>query len=155
MRVGPIRLTSTARSMGESKLTVAAEWMTMSQPPAARAPASVEAEAVGAHVALDDLHPAGHQLVERGLAAELVAQAVEAVVLEDLASGALLDVAHASGADQQHELAVGHRTQEALHQRGAQEAGAAGDGDALARRGRRRSRADVYQMVESCASMRG
>src|SRR4051812_9040379 len=31
MRVGPRRLTSTAPSSGESKLTVAAEWMTMSQ----------------------------------------------------------------------------------------------------------------------------
>jgi hypothetical protein len=40
-------------------------------------------------------------------------------------------VAHATGPDQQHQLAVGHRAQEPLHQCGAEEAGGTGDGDAL------------------------
>ena len=84
MRVGPSRLTSTAPSSGESKLTVAAEWMTMSQA-AQRGPALVvEAEAVAADVAGDDLHPAGDDARRRPSLAELGAQAVEGVVAEDL-----------------------------------------------------------------------
>ncbi|MEZ5139138.1 MAG: hypothetical protein R2711_10360 [Acidimicrobiales bacterium] len=48
-----------------------------------------------------------------------------------ISRAALLDVAHAPGPDQQHQLAVGHRAQEALDERSAEEAGGAGDGDAL------------------------
>ena len=47
--------------------------------------------AVGPDVAFDDLHATGDQFVERRLAADLLPQPVEAVVLEDLALGALLD----------------------------------------------------------------
>ena len=62
----------------------------------------------------------------------LGAQAVEGVVLEQLAlhppgRRRALAVAH-----QQHELAVGHRTQQSLDQRRADEAGRPGDGDAFA-----------------------
>ena len=92
----------------------------------------VEAEAVGADVAGHHLHPAGDHLVEGRLAAELLAEPVEAVVLEDLALGALLDGAHAAGPDEEHELAAGGRSQQALDQSGAHEAGGAGDEDALA-----------------------
>ena len=92
----------------------------------------VEAEAVGADVAGDHVDPSGHHLLERRPATEVLAHAVEAVVPEDLPVGALLDGALASGPDEQHELAVGDRAQQPLDERGAQEAGGAGDGDALA-----------------------
>jgi len=36
-----------------------------------------------------------------------------------------------AGAGQQHQLATGHAAEQALHERRAEEAGAAGDGDAL------------------------
>ena len=64
MRVGPSRLTSTARSSGESKLTVAAEWMTVSHVARSGPAGLVEAEAVGGDVAADDLHPAVDHGVE-------------------------------------------------------------------------------------------
>ena len=52
MRVGPSRLTSTARVERASRSeTVAAEWMTMSQPASSGPARLVEAEAVGADVA--------------------------------------------------------------------------------------------------------
>ena len=92
----------------------------------------VEPEPVGADVAGHHLNAAGDHLVEGRLAAELLAEPVEAVVLEDLALGALLDGAHAAGPDEEHELAVGGRSQQALDQSGAHEAGGAGDEDALA-----------------------
>ena len=104
----------------------------MSQAASGVAAGVVEAEAVGADVAGDHLDPAGHHLLERASAAEVVAQTVEAVVPEDLPVGPLLHGALASGPDEQHELAVGHRAQQPLDERGAEEAGGAGDGDALA-----------------------
>ena len=89
MRLGPSRLTSTAGSSGESKDTVAAEWMTMSQDAEGGAAGVVEAEPVGADVAGDRRDPSGDQLGEAVLA-ELLAEAVEGVVAEDLALGPLL-----------------------------------------------------------------
>jgi hypothetical protein len=88
-----------------------------------------QAEPVGAHVAGDDLHPALDHLVEPSLPPELVAESVEAVVLEDLTGGPLLDGAHAARADEQHELAARHGPQQPLDQCGAQETGGAGDGN--------------------------
>ncbi len=91
----------------------------------------VEAEAVAADVALDDLYPPLEQLGEAVLAV-LLAQAVEGVVLEQLPGGAALDGRAAAGADEQHELAVGHGPEQALDEGGAEEAGRAGDRDARA-----------------------
>ena len=101
---------------------------------AKRRPAGVvEAEPVGADVAGDDLRPGGRPSRRRARrAAELVAQAVEAVVLEDLPLGPLVDGALAAGADEQHELAVRARRAAAVRRARCREAGAAGDGDALA-----------------------
>ena len=45
-RLGPSRLTSTALSRGESKLTEAAEWMTVSQVANTRLAVGIEAQAV-------------------------------------------------------------------------------------------------------------
>jgi hypothetical protein len=90
----------------------------------------VEAEPVGADVAGDRRDPPGHLVVEP--VAELPAQRVEGVVAEDLALGPLGDARPLARADEQHQLAAGHRAQQPLDERGAEEAGAAGDGDALA-----------------------
>ena len=61
---GPSRLTSTAVSSGESKLTVAAEWTTTSHPESRRSPVLVEAEPVLPDVAGDGGDPGGDLLVE-------------------------------------------------------------------------------------------
>ena len=92
MRVGPSRLTSTAASSGESKLTVAAEWIdgVAAWPGLCRPSSSRPSPSVPTSPAID-LHPPGDQLVELGLAADLGAQPVEAVVAEDLPLGPLLD----------------------------------------------------------------
>ena len=130
MRVGPSRLISTAESSGESNDTVAAEWMTMSQlartsrsasarprPSVPTSPATVVMRAPG-------------PVVEGG--AVLGAQAVEGVVLEQLALDAAgrrraLAVAH-----QQDELAPGHAAQQPFDQRRADEPRRPGDGDPFA-----------------------
>ncbi len=59
------------------------------------------------------------------------AQAIEAVVAEDLAGDTVAGAA-APGAHDEHQLAVGHRAQEPLDERGAEEAGRARDRDAFA-----------------------
>jgi hypothetical protein len=91
----------------------------------------VEPEAVAGDVAGDHRDPPGHHLVERRRA-QLGAQAVEGVVTEHLAPGPLGGRGPLARPDQQHELAAGHRPQQPLDQGGAEEAGPAGDGDALA-----------------------
>jgi hypothetical protein len=91
----------------------------------------IEAQAVGADVAGDRGHPAGDHLVEA--AAELGPQPVERVVLEDLLAGTLGGGGATAAADQQEQLAVGDAAQQPLDQRGADEAGRSGDGDAFAR----------------------
>ena len=105
--------------------------MTTSQRGEGGAAGVVEAEPVGADVAGDGRDPLGHQRGEAVLAV-LLAEPVEGVVAEDLPLGPLLDGGPAARADEQHELAVGHAAQQPLDERGAEEAGAAGDGDALA-----------------------
>ncbi len=92
MRVGPSRLTSTAPSSGESKLTVAAEWITMSHEARVAASGVVEPEAVGADVARRSPAPGGRPARRTPpLPPRSRAQAVEAVVLEDLPLGPLVD----------------------------------------------------------------
>ena len=96
-------------------------------PAAPRRP--VQAEPVDADVAGQHVHPAIHLGVEA--VAELGAQAVEAVVLQDLATHPV-GRAPAPRADQQGHLALGDGPQQALGEGGAEEAGRAGDGDAPA-----------------------
>ena len=131
MRTGPSRLTSTALSSGESKLTVAAEWMKMSQLATARRPSSSRprpsietspeiATTRRAVISSKALGPA-----------QLAAQSIERVVAEDLAGDAVAGAA-SSGAHDEHQLAVGHGAQESLDERGAEEAGRARDRDAFA-----------------------
>ena len=92
----------------------------------------VQPEAVGADVAGDRRRPARGHRVE-AVAAELAAQPVECVVLEDLPADPLVDARALARSDQQHEPAVGHAAQQPLDQRRADETRAPGDGDALAR----------------------
>ena len=88
-----------------------------------------QTEAVGADISGDD----GDALVAVGveLVAELAAQLVERVVLEDLALDATLHRATARRTDEQDESTVGNAAQQPLHERRAEEAGASGDGDAF------------------------
>ena len=122
-------MTSTALSRGESKLTAAAEWMTVEQPARSSRPRSSRARPSADTSAGDGEHPPGDQLVPCG--AGFGAQAVEAVVAEDLAAHPVLGPPPARAHEQDH-LAVRHAAQQPLHQRGPEEPGGAGDGDALA-----------------------
>ena len=102
MRVGPSRLTSTAPSMGASKLTVAAEWMTMSQlAQIARSLSSSPRPSVLTSPPAFDVGP-------ESVLAELVDQAMERVVAEHLPPSSFGRRRPFSGPDQQHEFAVGH-----------------------------------------------
>ena len=133
MRVGPSRLTSTARSSGESKLTVGGGVDDDVARGERRTTGVVEPEAVGGDVAGDDLRPvAATSSSKAALPPTLVAQPVEAVVLEDLPLGPLLDRPHPPAPHQQDELAVRHGSEQPLDQRRPEETGGAGDGDALA-----------------------
>ena len=87
----------------------------------------VEAEPVGADVAADRPDPRRH--LGEAVGSELAAQPVEAVVAQHLALQAPLGGGAATVADQQRELHVGHAAQQSLDQRGADEAGRAGDED--------------------------
>ncbi len=89
----------------------------------------VQPEPVTCHVARHRGDPAGDRSVEVG--AVLLAQAVERIVLEDLLARAFGGGCALAVADEQHEVTVGHATQEPLDERGTDEAGAAGDGDLL------------------------
>ena len=90
MRVGPRRFTSTAASSGESNDTVAAEWMTTSHAASAARPSSSSARpSVPTSPAIGVTRSA--TIGGEAVLAELLAQAVEGVVAEDLALGALLD----------------------------------------------------------------
>ncbi len=87
-RDGPSRLTSTAESSGESKLTAAAEWMTRSHSDSSCSPSSSRpSPSVATSPATDD-HPGATSASKRSPV--LLAQPVEAVVLEDLPGGPLL-----------------------------------------------------------------
>ena len=130
IRLGPSRLTSTALSSGESKATVAAEWMTTSQlasvaRPASSRPSPSEPTSPAITVTRRATSASNAALPSR------LAQAVEGVVAEHLACRTARDVRPLAGADQQHQLATGHAAQQPLHERRAQEAGAPGHGDAL------------------------
>ena len=109
-------------------------------------PGVVEPEAVLAHVAGHGLDPAGH-LIGEGVA-QLVAQPVEAVVLDDLASHPRGGVGPASRPDQHRDVRLGQAAHDPLDQGGAQEAGGAGDEEALAGGGPGRwPSGNVYHLV--------
>ncbi len=91
----------------------------------------VEAEAIGTDVARNGPHSASGHLGE-ALFAQVGAQPVEGVVLQDLALHPLVDRRALARADEQHDLAVRHRPQQALEHGGAQEAGGAGEEEPLA-----------------------
>ena len=82
-------------------------------------------------------HVTGDRADASGDGGEVVAvsraEAVERVVLEDLALGALGGRRALAVAYEQDEFAVGDRTQQPLDERGADEARGAGDGDLLPR----------------------
>jgi hypothetical protein len=90
----------------------------------------VEAEAVDADVARDGDDAAADLLVEA--VAPHLAQAVEAVVAQDLPAHPVGGGGAAPRAHQQDQLAAGNRAQQPLDQGGAEEPRRARDGDARA-----------------------
>ena len=96
-------------------------------------PGGVQTEPVGGHVAGHRAHPGVHLVVEP--VAQLLTQAVEAVVLQDLLGRPLTGRGPPAGADQQDDPAVGDAAQDAFDQGGPQEPGGAGDEEAPARQG--------------------
>ena len=96
------------------------------------APGVVEAEAVGADVAGDDRDPpVDHRSRTPSLPSSARSRSKASLrKISRLARWG--DGRPLAGPDEQHQLAAGHRPQQPLDERGAEEAGAAGDGDALA-----------------------
>ncbi len=90
----------------------------------------VESETIGGDIPGHGLHPGGHLGLEA--VAELVAEAVEAVVPQDLLGGPLPGGRTTPGADQQDDLAVGNVPENALHQGCSQKSGGPGDEEPLA-----------------------
>ena len=154
MRTGPSRLTSTAVSSGESNDTVAAEWMTMSQDASSARPVVVEAEPVGADIAGDGGDPAGDLGVEVAAAAVVSRRSRSNASFLSTSRRTRSVAAAAAGPDEQDELAVGHPPQQPLDERGAEEPGGTGDGDALAGQLAPRSRAVVYHLVDEVSTDR-
>ena len=107
MRVGPSRLISTAESSGESNDTAAAEWMTMSHDGehGAVGLGRGRARRVPTSPAIVVIRRAVHS---SNAGAVLGAQAVEGVVLQQLALHPPGRRRALAVADEQHELAVGH-----------------------------------------------
>ena len=93
-------------------------------------PVVVEAEAVGAHIAGHRRHPGGDLFGEP--VAVLLAEQIEAVVLQDLLGGPLHRRGAATGPDEEHHPAVGDTAEETLDQRRSEEAGGPGDEESLA-----------------------
>ncbi len=93
----------------------------------------VHAQPVGGDVTGHRGDPGGHLLVEP--VTQLVAQAVEAVVPQDLLGGPLHRRGTATGTDEQDDPAVGDAAQDALDQCGPEEPGGSGDEEAPAGEG--------------------
>ena len=89
----------------------------------------VEAETVAADVTGDGDEPAGRLVGEA--VAELVAEAVEAVVLQDLAGRPLRRAGPATRTDEHDDLGVRDRPEQPFDQRGAEETGRSGDEEPL------------------------
>ena len=94
-----------------------------------RPPPVVEPEPVAPDVAGHGAHPARHLVAEP--VAQLAPQPVEAVVLDHLAGEPGGGVGPPSRPDQDRHLGVGYAADDALDQGRAQEAGGAGDEEAL------------------------
>ena len=130
MRVGPSRLISTAWSSGESKETVAAEWMTTFDSGEDGAGSLVESESVGGDVTGDRGDPTRAHLRE-ALFAEVLAEPVESVVGEQFTLGPAGGGGSTPITNKQNEFAVGNASQEPFHEGRADEARGASDGDPL------------------------
>ena len=91
----------------------------------------IESEPIGADVAGNGPDTPGRHLGE-ALFAQVGAQPVEGVVLQDLPLHSLVDRRTLARPDEQDDLAVRHRSQQALEHGGAQEAGGAGEEEPLA-----------------------
>ena len=87
----------------------------------------VQAEAVDADITRHGQHPAVHLAIELG--AEFAPETVEAIVLDDLAADPICRPP-APGSDQQCHLGLRNGAQQPLGERGAEEPGRAGNGDA-------------------------
>ena len=134
MRVGPSRLISTAPSRGASKATVAAEWITMSHVASmARSASSRPRPSVPTSPVMTCTRRA--VISAKPSLAELAAEAVEGVVLQHLALDPLRRGRPLAGPHEQDDLAAGDGAQQSLDQRGPDEAGRSGHGDALAGEG--------------------
>jgi hypothetical protein len=108
-------------------------------------------QAVGPDVAGD--HPeATTGLGRQAVASPVRPQAVERAVAQDLTLDALGGRRPAAGSHQQHQLAVGDGSQQALDQRRADEARRSGDGDPLASERLGDHGSIVYHLVENHAS---
>ena len=94
----------------------------------------VQPQPVGADIAADGHDAAGdHGLEVLCRVLQVVLEAVEGVVLEDLAPHTLGGVVALAGPHEQYQGAAGGAAQQALDERGAHESGAAGDGYSLVR----------------------
>ena len=150
MRVGPSRLISTAESSGESNDTAAAEWMTTSQVArTARSPSDSPRPSVPTSPAIVVIRSAVMSSNPAPCSARRRSKAsfFSSSRCTRLAAGERLP-----SRDEQHELAVRHRAQQALDERRADEPRRPGDGDPFP--GERlgdhgaMSTTSVYQLVE-------
>ncbi|CAB4344590.1 unannotated protein [freshwater metagenome] len=91
----------------------------------------VEAKSIATHVASDRSDATSGHFGET-VFAEFGAQTIERVVFENLASHALFNRGTSACTHQQHDLAIGHRTEQSLKQVGAEETGGAGDEEPFA-----------------------
>ena len=115
MRIGPSKLISTALSSEGSSVL------------------GREPESVGSHVTTHDRHATSDDGVE--LVAPFVAQAIERVVLQDLATHAFGSGSAATVANEQNQFALGYRAQQAFDESGPHEPGRAGDAESTAGQG--------------------
>ena len=149
MRVGPRRLTSTAGSSGLSKLTVAAEWMTMSHEASAARPASSRprpsrptSPATTCTRRVDE-RPRGRpcRACARGAGRRRRCRR------SPVGAGAR-PTERLPGPDEEHDLAARHRPEQPLEHGGAEEPGRAGDEDPLAVEGLGDHGPLVYHLVD-------
>ena len=91
----------------------------------------IETKPIAAHVASDGSDATSGHLGEP-VFAEFGAQTIEGVVFQNLASHALFNGGTSTWTHEQHDLAIGPRSEQALEQVGAEETGGAGDEEPFA-----------------------
>jgi len=91
----------------------------------------IKSEAVATDIASNCGDASGGHL-GKAVFAEITAQPVEHVVFQNLSGDALFNSGTAARANQQHDLAIGHRAQQTLKKVGPKETGGAGDEQPLA-----------------------